>query len=166
MENAIKELTVSIQNLSSQMQSDSGYISIILSLFAIGISIYWVTIMNKHDFLFLIWKNPQSRRNYIVGKLSRLEKGYTFEYSNEYTLAKDAGWDMVTSFPEVKKYESNELFPAFSSRLPDRKRRNIEEVLQKYGLEEYDGYELLRRSGGRLPIDTYEFVDPNDITYQ
>ena len=52
------------------------------------------------------------------------------------------------------------LFPVFWSRLPDRKRRGIEKILEKYGLDEYDDYKLLKRSGARLPIDNLEFIDP------
>lgn len=115
--------------------------------------------MMKHDFLYVIWKNPENRRNYTVGKLIKSD-GYSFEYSHEYKEAQLNGWELIQAFPEVKKYHSKDLFPFFSSRLPDKKRKDIEAVLAKYGLKEYDGYELLRRSGGRLPIDTYEFVDP------
>jgi curved DNA-binding protein CbpA len=113
----------------------------------------------KHNHLYLIWKDPRSRRKYIVGKLSRGDK-YTFEYCEEYKLAKEVGWDLLVAFPEEKQYESQTLFAAFSSRLPDPKRRDIVDILKKYNLEEYDGYELLKKSTGRLPIDTYEFIDP------
>ncbi len=113
----------------------------------------------KHDFLYVIWKNPKSRKNYTVGKLTKSD-GYLFEYSNEYKDAQQNGWELIKAFPEVKEYHSKELFPFFSSRLPDKKRRNIKEILKRYNLEEYDGYELLKKSGGRLPIDTYEFIDP------
>ncbi len=116
--------------------------------------------MRAHNFLYLIWKNPQNRRNYTVGKLEKHELGYSFEYCNEYKMAQEDGWSLIQAFPEEKKYVSEELFPVFASRLPDRKRRNIEDILKKYGLDSYDGYELLKQSGGRLPIDTYEFVDP------
>lgn len=115
--------------------------------------------MMKHDFLYVIWKNPESRRNYIVGKLIKSD-GYSFEYSNEYKEAQQNGWELIKAFPEVREYHSDNLFPFFSSRLPDKKRRNIEEILARYNMREYDGYELLKKSGGRLPIDTYEFIDP------
>ena len=55
-------------------------------------------------------------------------------------------------------YRSEELFPAFSSRLPDRKRKDIDKILKKYNLDEYDTYELLKRSGAKLPIDNLQFV--------
>lgn len=45
-------------------------------------------------------------------------------------------------------------------RTPDIKRKDLPQILKKYGLEHYDGYELLRKSCGRLSIDTYEFIDP------
>ena len=114
---------------------------------------------NNHNFLYLIWKDPKSRRNYTVGKLTKGEK-YTFEYCQEYKQALNAGWELLNAFPYEKFYESDTLFAAFASRLPDPKRRGIGAILKKYGLDQYDGYELLKRSSGKLPIDTYEFIDP------
>ena len=115
--------------------------------------------MEAKQYLYLVWKDPLSRRNYTVGKLSK-GTGYTFEYYGEYLQAKDVGWDYIKSFPNDVKYHSEVLFPAFSSRLPDKKRKDIVSVLTKYGLSEYNGFDLLRKSGGRLPIDNYEFVEP------
>lgn len=116
--------------------------------------------MRERNLLYLIWKNPNTRRNYIVGSLEKNDNGFIFEYIKEYELAVDSGWSKLEAFPQVQPYYSENLFATFSGRLPDPKRRNIDEVLKKYGLEEYDGFELLRRSGGKLPIDTYEFIDP------
>ena len=115
--------------------------------------------MAERRYLYLIWKDPETRTNYTIGKLSRAEK-YTFEYFDEYKKAQAMGWNLLESFPEEILYESDIMFPAFSSRLPDRKRRDINTILKKYGLNDYDEYELLRKSGARLPIDTYEFIDP------
>ncbi len=114
---------------------------------------------NIHNYLLLIWKDPSSRRNYTVGKLTRSDKFY-FEYFGEYELAKEAGWRELEAFPDNKVYENAELFLPFSSRLPDKKRRDIKVILEKYDLPAYDEFELLRKSGARLPIDSYEFVDP------
>lgn len=113
----------------------------------------------RGNYLFLIWKDPRSRRNYTIGRLTRSDK-YYFEYCGEYKEALKAGWYYLSAFPEVKVYESASLFAAFLARLPDPKRKGIDEILRKYDLSEYDGYELLRKSTGRLPIDTYEFIDP------
>ncbi len=114
---------------------------------------------HKLNFLYLIWKDPNTRRNFIVGKLTR-NNNYQFEYCEEYALAEERGWKMLEAFPENKTYESESLFPVFSSRLPDPKRRDIQKILEKYGLMEYDDFDLLKKSGARLPIDTYEFIDP------
>ncbi len=114
---------------------------------------------NQHDFLYLIWKDPETRKNFTVGKLTRAET-FQFQYYGEYKEAQECGWGKLDAFPEEKIYESAVLFPVFSSRMPDPKRRDMEKILEKYGLAEYDAFELLKKNGGRLPIDTYEFILP------
>ena len=113
----------------------------------------------NNNYLYLIWKDPQTRQNFIIGKLYRGEK-YTFEYFKDVGKAENNGWTKFEVFPEEKTYESEVLFPVFASRLPDKKRRDIDKILEKYNLSEYDEFELLRKSGARLPIDTYSFIDP------
>lgn len=115
---------------------------------------------NGRDYLYLIWKDPYSRRNYIVGQLSKNGQ-YEFSYGFEVEDAIKKGFKLLISFDNIDEiYKSDTLFPTFSSRLPDRKRRGIERILEKYGLQEFDEYRLLKRSGARLPIDTLEFIDP------
>lgn len=113
----------------------------------------------NNNYLYLIWKDPQTRLNFTIGKLYRGEK-YTFEYFREVGEAENRGWTKFEVFPEEKAYESEVLFPVFASRLPDKKRRDIGKILEKYGLSEFDEFELLRKSEARLPIDTYSFIDP------
>jgi hypothetical protein len=112
------------------------------------------------DYLYLIWKEPITRRNYIVGQLSKNGQ-YEFSYGYEVSEAMEKGFELLISFEDIGKvYKSGTLFPTFSSRLPDRKRRGIERILAKYGLDEFNEYKLLKRSGARLPIDNLEFIDP------
>ncbi|WP_405376540.1 HIRAN domain-containing protein [Pseudobutyrivibrio sp.] len=115
----------------------------------------------KNNYLYLVWNNPINHSNYIVGSLYK-EDGYKFKYNNEFlNIVKEQGIELLHAFPDgEKEYYSKELFPAFSSRLPDRKRRDIDKILEKYGLSTFDEFELLKCGGGKLPIDTYEFVDP------
>src|SRR5699024_10183639 len=124
---------------------------------------------DKKDFLYLIWKDPTTRQNFIVGKLSH-EKDYEFWYCEESELAMENGWGGLEPFPDKEKvYKSEVMFPVFSSRLPDPKRRDIKNILDKYRLSSYDPYELLKKNSGKLPIDTYEFVwpiFPDDETVQ
>jgi len=35
-----------------------------------------------------------------------------------------------------------------------------QKILQKYEMDNYDSFELLRKSGGKLSTDTLEFIDP------
>ena len=112
-----------------------------------------------NKFLYLIWKDPITRKNFTVGKISREEK-YTFEYCEDFAKAEAYGWSKLEAFPDEKIYENDVLFPVFASRLPDKKRRDIDKILEKYELPEFDEFELLRKSEGRLPIDTYSFIDP------
>lgn len=112
------------------------------------------------DHLYLIWKEPQTRRQFIVGTLEKNGQ-FEFQYGQEISLAVKQGFTPLICFPDFnKKYVSDKLFPIFSSRLPDKKRKDISKILNKYGMNEYDDYILLKRSGARLPIDSLEFVDP------
>lgn len=124
---------------------------------------------NGRDYILLIWKEPKKRRNYIVGELS-INGNYEFKYGYEINEAVKDGFELVIPFDDIDKvYKRDILFPAFTSRLPDRKRRGIEKILKKYGLEEYDEYRLLKRSGAKLPIDNLEFIDPileNDVNFK
>lgn len=115
---------------------------------------------NGRDYLYLIWKQPETRKQYIVGVLSK-NGLFEFEYGKETDEARKNGFKGIEAFEDFsKKYTNKKLFPVFASRLPDKKRRGISDILKRYGLEEYDEYLLLKKSGARLPIDTFEFIDP------
>ena len=119
-----------------------------------------MSIRNGRDYVYLVWKEIDTRRQYIVGQLSKNGK-FEFNYGFEVKEAISKGFKLLIAFDDIDKvYENDILFPVFSSRLPDRKRRGIEKILEKYGLDEYDDYKLLKRSGARLPIDNLEFIDP------
>jgi hypothetical protein len=115
---------------------------------------------NGHDYLYLIWRAEKTRKQFIVGILSKNSK-YEFQYYNDLTDATKEGFTPLVAFPDVTKtYTSECLFQTFSSRLPDRKRKDIDKILKKYEMKDYNQYELLKRSGAKLPIDNLEFIDP------
>jgi hypothetical protein len=112
------------------------------------------------DYLFLIWKSEKTRKQYIVGVLSRNGR-YEFKYYDDIKEAQNEGFKPLVEFPDLNKlYTSESLFSTFASRLPDKRRRDIDKILNKYGLTEFNQYELLKKSGARLPIDSYEFINP------
>ncbi|MGM9977519.1 MAG: HipA N-terminal domain-containing protein [Clostridium sp.] len=110
--------------------------------------------------LYLVWSDYITKEKFIVGKLYKNEK-YVFEYELEgVKKAEKKGFEPLVAFPNIyEKYESNVIFPAFSSRLPDKRRKDMKKILETYGMNKYDAFELLRKSGGKLPIDNFEFVE-------
>ena len=119
-----------------------------------------MAVQNGKDYLYLIWKSENTRRQYIVGQLTKNSQ-YEFQYSEEVQAAIEDGFRPLLCFQNLDEvYKNDKLFPVFKSRLPDRRRKDIKAILDKYGLEEYDDYLLLKRSGTRLPIDRLEFIDP------
>ncbi len=119
-----------------------------------------MSVKDGRDYLYLIWKSEKSRKQYIVGILSKNGQ-YEFCYGDEVGEAIADGFTPLISFPDVKAVYKNELlFPVFMSRLPDKKRKDISAILKKYGMDEFEPYTLLKRSGARLPIDNLEFIDP------
>jgi len=119
-----------------------------------------MSIKDGKDYLLLVWKEPKTRRNYIIGELAKNGQ-FEFSYGYEVQKAIEEGFELLISFPEINKlYKSEQLFSVFASRLPDPKRKGIEAILRKYSLTQYNAYELLKNSGARLPIDKLEFIDP------
>lgn len=119
-----------------------------------------MSVKDGKDYLYLIWKSEQTRKQYIIGQLTKNGQ-YEFQYGEEVQDAIADGFKPLLCFPDINKvYKDDRLFTIFTSRLPDRKRKNIQTILEKYGLEKYDDYMLLKRSGARLPIDNLEFIDP------
>ena len=73
--------------------------------------------------------------------------------------AEKQGFNLLVAFPQIDvTYENPQLFASFGARLPDKRRPEIKEILETYGMTEYDEFELLKRSGAKLPTDNYEFV--------
>lgn len=119
-----------------------------------------MSVKDGKDYLYLIWKSEKSRRQYIIGELVKNGQ-FEFRYGEEVQAAREDGFEPLLCFPDLDKvYKDDKLFKIFTSRLPDRKRKNIQAILEKYGLTEYDEYKLLKQSGARLPIDSLEFIDP------
>lgn len=112
----------------------------------------------------MVWNCNSNGKQYVVGQLTKNEQ-YEFKYCKEIEEALKVGFTPLISFGDVNTaYKSENLFPVFASRLPDRKRKDIKKILHKYGLREYDSYELLRSSGAKLPTDHLQFRDPLQVS--
>ena len=94
-----------------------------------------MAVKDGKDYLYLIWKCALNRRQYIVGQLTK-NGHYEFQYCEKIEDALKAGFTPLVSFEKLDTvYKSENLFPVFASRLPDRKRKDIDKILEKYGLE-------------------------------
>ena len=114
----------------------------------------------KDNTLFLTWTDRKTGTKTYVGQLTKTNNGYMFKYIDTSDKTKNKTWTTVLPFNDRKKiYESTKMFVPFANRLPDRKRVDINNILNKSGLTTYDEFELLRRTKSKLPIDNYSFEE-------
>lgn len=115
--------------------------------------------------MWLIWKQPESRRRYKVGTLKYDNEEYIFEYTNpELNDAHKAGFEYFPGFDNINEvYKSVELFANIETRLPNPKRPDYLEILNAYNLKKDSSkLEILKATKGRLLTDNYEFVPSFD----
>lgn len=114
----------------------------------------------EKDIVYLVWTNKESKKSYKVAELYKENDKFYFKYILENVKeAEKDGFTLLIAFPQINAlYDNPQLFAVFSSRLPEATRPDINEILTTYGMTEYDEFELLKRSGAKLPIDNYEFV--------
>lgn len=111
------------------------------------------------DTVYLYWNNKENNQSYRIAELYKYGNKYYFKYILENVkIALKEGFKLLVPFPNINAtYESQNLFATFASRLPDKRRPEIKKILKTYDLEEYNEFELLKRSGAKLPTDNYEF---------
>ena len=121
--------------------------------------------------LWLIWKEPVSRRRYKICILVKESSKYKFYYVNpELDAAKLKGFNYFPGFEDTKKiYENDTLFTNIVTRLPNKTRPDYLEILNCYNLEkDADEFKILKTTRGRTITDNYEFVaafDPNKVEF-
>ena len=114
----------------------------------------------ERDIVYLVWSNVTTGRKYKVGILYKENGVFYFKYIVENVKkAQEEGFPLLIAFPQINAtYENPQLFAVFGARLPDKTRPEIDVILKEYNMKEYDEFELLKRSGAKLPTDNYEFV--------
>ena len=111
--------------------------------------------------LWLVWKEPNSLRRYVVGELEQTVSKYIFKYTNpELDDAIKVGFEYFPGFSDLKEiYENSKMFSNIETRLPNPTRPDYLEILNIYGLEkDSDVMEILKITKGRLLTDNFEFV--------
>lgn len=111
--------------------------------------------------MWLIWKDPVSRRRYKIGILTYVQNKYTFKYIDpELNDATKVGFKDFPGFGDIHEtYESDKLFANILTRLPNKSRPDYLEILNSYNLEiDSNDLEILKATKGRLLTDNFEFV--------
>ncbi|MCY3831068.1 MAG: hypothetical protein OXF89_18230 [Rhodospirillaceae bacterium] len=109
--------------------------------------------------LFVVWQDTASRLWHPVGRLTRQEDEYLFEYTNgaknSPRFAPFAGMREIDCI-----YRSDTLFPLFANRIIATSRPEYPKVMRWLGFDEEwtDGFEVLARSGGQRRTDTLRLV--------
>ena len=99
-------------------------------------------------------------RKIPIGFLVFDGKHYSFEY-DESALKNSETSSLIDILPfstQTVTY-SNKLFPFFSRRLPDKKRRDYHTILDRFGISDNAELELLFVNNGRLPTDNFEITE-------
>lgn len=114
----------------------------------------------KCNYIWLMWRDHVINKSFVVGRLTKIsDNEYTFEYDKD-ECKKLERFKPLTAFPNIEKvYTKDQLFATFTARIPPKQRVNIDEILKEYGLKEYDSFELLRKTGGIQPIDSFSFIE-------
>ena len=101
----------------------------------------------ERELVYLVWKDVKTGNRYKVAELYKENGHFYFKYILENVKeAQKNGFELLIAFPQINAtYENPQLFAVFSARLSDERRPEIKEILETYGMTEYDEFELLKR---------------------
>ena len=122
------------------------------------------------EYLYLKWIDYKTNKKYVIGALCRDKEHnkYYFKLSEDYiNKANEAGFSPITlPFTDLNKiYESDTLFSIFRIRVPNIANfddEELETLLQEVGLEEFDEFEFLKKTKGKLETDYFILEEERD----
>ena len=115
-------------------------------------------------YLYLKWVNYRTNKKYLIGVLFRDKKRHKYYFKMSRKHVEKAIQEKVISrallpFYDLDKiYESDEIFAIFRVRLPKIEmysQEELKELLEDFEMDEYDEFEYLRKSKGKLVTDKY-----------
>lgn len=94
----------------------------------------------------------------VIGSVLKNEDKYIFKYNKEgVEKARRIGFEYIVGFKDIEQeYISERLFPVFTSRIPPKNRHDIDKILNKLELSEYNELEILKRTKGKCYTDEIE----------
>ena len=124
--------------------------------------------MNGQRSIYLVWKQADHEKRYVVGRLTETDYVYyafSYEPGNDLDEAHKKGFQGYPSFPltNTKKIYDDGVIQSFALRLPARTRIDFKHLLEFWEIKnsEISDFDLLSITGGRLPTDNFEFIDPH-----
>jgi hypothetical protein len=120
--------------------------------------------------LYLKWQDYETGKKYVLGALCRdkANSKYYFKLSENYVKkAEEANFSMaMLPFSDINRiYESDILFPFFRMRIPkiqNLDEDDIKELLKEYGMKEFDEFEFLKKSKGKVMTDHFILEEERD----
>lgn len=114
--------------------------------------------------LYIARQDPESHSWRAVGRLTREDGLYFFEYTRG--ALESPGFYLGRMRDLYKRYHSRDLFPLFTNRLLNRSRPDYPAYVRWLGVDENaDPMQLLSRSGGKRATDNlcvYPHPEPNE----
>ena len=94
----------------------------------------------------------------LIGDVSKNDNEYIFKYNKEgVEKASQIGFKYIVGFKDIEQeYISEKLFPVFTSRIPPKNRHDIDKILNKLELSEYDEIDILKRTNAKCYTDELE----------
>lgn len=122
------------------------------------------------DRLFVIWREPRTRRRHVIGHLRRQPDGYAFWYDPDgLREVAGLGFQPLIEFPDPSRaaqgeaYTGRYLFATFAQRIPSPVRSDYAEILGGWGVEHPDDQmEVLAKSGGVQATSALELAEYRD----
>lgn len=114
----------------------------------------------------ITWKNPTLRQRYKIGELTYNKNKYKFKYfEDSLKEAKESGFKVLGEFIDFQKeYISENLFLTFSTRLPNKKRKDFKKFLEENKIsEDANDLKILMSTRGVLATDTIELFEKIDF---
>ncbi len=114
--------------------------------------------------LFVLWREPDAGRRYVIGELWQDHEGYAFGYGHDVERALDHGFKLLLELPELRPvtspYRSTYLFSTFAQRIPSPRRPDYRSILDAWQVTSPDEpLDILAKSGGIQMTDRIEVAE-------
>jgi len=117
--------------------------------------------------IYLTWQGDVHQERLVIGELietSDKRCSFRYHFGEDLKKAKKLGFKSYSAFPDLNAIYNTNVIEAFEMRLPARERDDFQGLLERWEIKNSDisSFDLLAVTGGKLPTDRFEFVDPHN----